>query len=708
MAIDPYDLCPCGSGKKVKFCCADLVGDIEKIHRMIQGDQPRAALRHVEQTLAEHPDRASLLDLRVILELSLEDLEAARATVQRFVTTHPHSPTARAGQAILLANTEGGRAAIVPLQQAIELLDRDMPQRVLEAIGSVGHALLLQGHVLAAQAHLWMYAAIAPKDDTRAFELLARLNQVGDLPLLLRDQLKLRDAPAGAAWKDDADRAKRMAVQGRWRQATQAIDALGQKHGAEPMLVYNRAVVGGWLAEERALVAGLHAFAQLDVSLDDAVEAEAIAQLLDHDLVDKTFDTVRQTYAIADLDQLAERLAADPRLENYEVDPASIPENAQRPRHSFLLMDRPTPESGASIERADVPRVSGFISIYGRRTDQPERLEVIIDRDESFDAICGVLQEVAGELLGEVLEEKVIGHISATERALSWRWHFPADTPLERRRTMLADERKEAIVSRWPEVPRPALSGKSPREASSDSQMRTALMAAVLILEQGSHNYAQGDAITQLRKELGLPQPEPIDPATVDGARLPLVRIPRLSLEGVSDETLVQLYRRAAVAAASSALVHLAKEIIRRPSVNEHIPHEEAYRLLATLERDPAKVLQWIDEARQKAAAEGRSTANWDIAELELYITEGNAEEARRVLADIDRNHMNDPDVAAAVYRLLYAAGLIPPEGLSPGAAMHDLPTEAVANPPAEPESGRIWTPGADQGTGKKQAIWTP
>ena len=50
---------------------------------MIEGDQPRAALRHVEQTLAKHPGRASLLDLKAALELSLDEIDAARADVVR-------------------------------------------------------------------------------------------------------------------------------------------------------------------------------------------------------------------------------------------------------------------------------------------------------------------------------------------------------------------------------------------------------------------------------------------------------------------------------------------------------------------------------------------------------------------------------------------------------------------------------------------------
>src|SRR3990172_4643106 len=81
MAVDPYAPCPCGSGKKFKFCCSDLVGEIEKIHRMIEGDQPRAALRHAEQTLVKHPRRASLLDLKATLELTLGEIDAARVTI---------------------------------------------------------------------------------------------------------------------------------------------------------------------------------------------------------------------------------------------------------------------------------------------------------------------------------------------------------------------------------------------------------------------------------------------------------------------------------------------------------------------------------------------------------------------------------------------------------------------------------------------------
>ena len=55
MALNPYSPCPCGSGKKLKFCCGDLATEIEKIYQMIQGDQPRGALKHAEQLLEKKP-----------------------------------------------------------------------------------------------------------------------------------------------------------------------------------------------------------------------------------------------------------------------------------------------------------------------------------------------------------------------------------------------------------------------------------------------------------------------------------------------------------------------------------------------------------------------------------------------------------------------------------------------------------------------------
>jgi hypothetical protein len=706
MAVDPYALCPCGSGKKLKFCCSDLVGEIEKIHRMIEGEQPRAALRHVEQTLARFPGRASLLDLKASLELSLEETDAARKTVEEFVKAHPESPTAHACESLLLAETGSAREAARSLQRALSYVERDMPLRVYEAMGAVGGALLEAGHVLAAQAHLWLHAALAPKEDTRSREVLAALHHYSGLPLLLRDQVSLRPVPDGTPWKAEADQAARLANNGKWQQAVAIIDRLGGQYGADPTLVYNRALLGGWLADDRALVAGLHAYAQMDVPLDDAVEAEAIAQLLDSDLKEAALDSVVQAYAITNIDTLVERLLSDKRVQAFEMDPDVFAKSDQpRPRHTYVLLDRPMPDTGVDLKRGDAPRMAGILAIYGRQTDRAERIEVTVDKGPSFDATIGSLKEIAGDAIGEMLEERVVGSVSPTDQALNWRWQLPRDTPTDVRRRLMDEERRFAILERWPELANPAFGGKSAREVATDPNMRVPLLAAILILEQGSNSDRDAETITELRNNLGLPQPEPLPPSSQPALTLPLARIARLKIEDVSDDDLVTLYHRAVMAGAGAAMAILAREAVRRPTLAQRIPPSDAYRRLVAGERDPDRAIALIAEARAHSKSVGESTAPWDLAELELHITSGNPEQAKTALTRIEAEHRDNPDVAAALYRLLYETGVIP-EATHTHGPMHEAAPAAAGAVP-EP-AGRIWTPDSERPTGGKSALWTP
>lgn len=711
MPVDPYAICPCGSGKKLKFCCSDLVGEIEKIHRMIEGEQPRAALRHVDQTLASHPGRASLLDLKATLELSLDELDAARETITKFVATNADSPTAHACQALLSAELHESRPAIESLQKALALVDREMPLRVYEALGAVGGALLESGHILAAQAHLWLHAALAPKEDARAREVLAALNHYSGLPLLLRDQLRFKPWPQDAPWKAEAEKATRLADHGKWQQAVAALDRLGAKYGADPALVFNRALLSGWLADDQTLVAGLHAYAQMAVPLDDAVEAEAIAQLLDPEQKDARIDSVIQSYAINDLDALVAKLISDNRVQSFDMDPELFAQRDQpRPRHTYILLDRPMPETGVGILRDVVPRLAGVLAIYGRQTDRAERLELTLDKGPAFEAATASLKEIGGDALGEVAEEKVIGTVSRTETELNWRWHPPRDTPRDVRRRLIEEERRAAIVERWPALSRPALQNKSASEAAAVPELRIPLLASVLILEQGGNTDRDKESIAELRQQLGLPQPETIEPGDASISGLPLARVPRLNMSAVSDDDLALLYRRAIVVGAQAALVQLAREAVRRPSVADRIPPADAYQRLIAAEHDPEQARGVIQEARSYSRSAGLSTAPWDLAELELHITSGNVEEAKDLLARIEREHRDDPQVAAALYQLLYETGVIPDEAVM--AARHQAHQQnvpAMAGAAAAEPAGRIWTPGSDRPAGGgKSALWTP
>lgn len=60
MAVDSYSLCPGGRGKKIRFCCPDLIKELEQIDKMLEGEQFAAGLAFVETLEKQHPDCACL------------------------------------------------------------------------------------------------------------------------------------------------------------------------------------------------------------------------------------------------------------------------------------------------------------------------------------------------------------------------------------------------------------------------------------------------------------------------------------------------------------------------------------------------------------------------------------------------------------------------------------------------------------------------
>jgi hypothetical protein len=81
MAIDTYAPCPGGTGKKIKFCCADLVGDLEQLDRLVEGDQISAALDQVRRLADKHPGRPCLMATRTKLELGSKQFAEAAVSI---------------------------------------------------------------------------------------------------------------------------------------------------------------------------------------------------------------------------------------------------------------------------------------------------------------------------------------------------------------------------------------------------------------------------------------------------------------------------------------------------------------------------------------------------------------------------------------------------------------------------------------------------
>ena len=241
MTIDPYSPCPGGTGKKIKFCCSDLVHELDKLQRMIDGDQRVAGLDYVTKLDAKYPGRACLLSARATLEAMLGNREQSEATLATFREKHPENPIALAELAVLQATGEKPTDAIGSLQRALELCGNELPQPLYDAFEAVAKSLAEAGHVVPALSLLWFQVNLSRGEDKQVLQLWASLDGDPGVPLLLKNQFELVPAPAGAPWRYEFDIALQRAMQGQWQIAADKFSALAPIAGQSPELWRNLA-----------------------------------------------------------------------------------------------------------------------------------------------------------------------------------------------------------------------------------------------------------------------------------------------------------------------------------------------------------------------------------------------------------------------------------------------------------------------------------
>jgi len=713
MPFDRYMPCPCGTGKKVKFCCEDLLSDLEAIQNMLEGEQRLACLEYIDKLLETHPDRACLLAIKTLLHSEMEQNEALEKTLQHFEAKHPENPLAAAERAIQLAEAGNAKQAVLKLQQALATVVEQMPIRVYEAIGILGRALLAEGNVLAARAHLLLQASIGGSEDPRAMSLLAPLIRSPEVPLLLRDEQPLIEAEEESP---EVQEAVELASKGRWLEGADRLAALAQQQSTAAV-VGNLAILQSWLAQVEQAATNWKKYAALDsLDPDQAIEAEAIGQLIDPEAEFTTVALVCHTLEMEDIDPLLALFSANPQMEILgDTQAGPLQEEGQPPpRLVFLLLDREMPASGKGLTLEALPRVLGQGYLFGRETDRSARLEFVLYQDEQSAPTLELLKKIAEGGLQNVGQEQVLSEVPDIERKMAMQTRVPPDTPVEDRERLAAEKQKWAIFHIWPELPQPALDGKTPRAVAKKEKGNRSLQAAILVLETSHATAGEIIDFNRLREELQLPLPQPISPEGINPDRLPMVRMDRVIVDEMSDAWLLHAYRRAAMVAATSVLARLAPEVIKRESLSGQVDKAEACGLLAGGASTSEQAIEWLTRAREWAANEKESPARWLLAELDLRLRRGEATEAQQLLGEIQTHHIREPGIAQALFELLARYGIVDPRAANPAnmpPAAAPQPgdfTETAPSTTAESEQ-KIWTPeGSPSGEQKKSTIWTP
>jgi hypothetical protein len=706
MAIDVYSPCPGGTGKKLKFCCPNLLGDLEKVERMLDAEQYQDCLNHVQSLLGETPDRACLLAAQSLVLRLTEQWDAAAQAAAGFIGKHPDNPLAWGEMSITTARDQGGRAAMQPLQRALAVSSDRIELRVYEALGDVAEALVADDEPMAAMALLSVQRRLNP-DDPNPADLLVELAAAPAIPLLAKSERQLPAAPADAPWKARYQEALQPSARGCWSVAAGQLTELIRQVGDQPVLWRALATLRAWLADTEGCAEALRKYASMDVPLEDAVEAQALALLLTENPLGDALDILSVTFTINDAEQLPAAFSPSRQVSPAKTDPRAFAEGDQPPPKSvYFLCDRAALEHGVEPTLENVPRTYCQALLFGRETDREARLELRGLRASALEEVKKLLHSVAGNLLGEPVEQKVLEKTSTTQELLLPNLRFPEGTSLEQLRRLADQQQAEALLNRWVQLPLGLLDGKTPQEAAGSETYRVRILGAIMLMASWFDARPESIDLNPLREKLGLPSLGTIDPQAANLRLLPLVRVARVEVARLDDEQLIELFHMATDYNVWPAVKRLSEAVFQRPSLAGKNEQVEASVMLARAEGPSDRGIDYLEQGRKMAKSQKRSCAAWDMLELSYRFARAEGQQLVKLINHIQSQHLNEAGVADALVRFMVQTGMIRPDGAVPTGPPGAAPEPAAGISDA-PEPGKLWTP-ESQRPAEKQKIWTP
>lgn len=705
MPYDPYDACPCGSGKKFKFCCHKVGDDIDKINGYISNHQMQAAMQSVDRVLKSRPKEAWPHVTKASLLMKEGEFDATVELLRGYLEHDANHPYATSLFAFASFAEHGYEASRPAIYRAFRLGAADFPSSVGTLAIGVANEMFNRGAYLAGRQFLAF--ALRVSEGQRRMEVFEELREYDSdrqVPYPLRSVHALDaytppedlEETARQEMTKDAQRAWQSVHYGCFGLAAKYYAKLTEHDGENAQLWHNLGLCYAWDGQEESASEALHKAAELCDDYDTAVEWETVAQLLDGNRPESRTKVKGALVDVQSLSQVVSLLEEHPRF--------IVLRPGASARAGLLVLDRELPaDAHDSLET--LPRILGQVRVLSsEEDDDKQQILVAATEGESFDRSMELFREAAGENI--VKEEDPGDHGVAPEpkdfEFLQYPYYTPDSVPRERQRGIRRDYLAEG-VKQWPTRSMAALGDKSPRQAAEAGE-KVKAAAAVFVLDalcQVNRHPVDVDAtFSAVGVEAPSTQPVVDDSAL---ATMSAMRMHRLPIADLSDEQLVLVLNRSELIRHSVFTERALTEALDREGCHEQVsPIDICLTLgdLAFSRGDRQQALEWVQRA-MKSASEGDDSFE-KILDLELhqltYLAEAPDEPAfgEQVRHILDYYGMKVPEIREYVRQVMTMHGVD---------ASKYMPTAGN-----EPDPGKLWTPGAQEeaAKGEEKKLWLP
>ncbi len=719
MALEPYDPCPCGNGKKFKFCCQPIIEELAAVERLIDEKQPRQALLAAEKLEPQHSTNPLLLRNKIMALLMLERNEEAHVLIHKCQAANPEDPYGYYFDIrwhLTFTNWEGTRPLV---EKHLFFIAQKNPGLACQLSMDLVDELLNIGCYMAVWRYLFNTLLWARSEETAryAMSIFHELNKSNDIPLPFRNLYQLRSLPENQPNQAEFAEALQLSMMCHWNQAAQLFEALSEKDPHQPVLSYNAGVCYSW-SGDLAAAAELLGRAGDDLpDFESAVELETLAQLHDQQLPEELIPLRAYRYRVHSVSRLLSNLDREPRLLRQPIPPRRA--DADRsPAAVYVVLDRPR-EAGNAADLSSLPVSIGTLLILDEVRDPPAPGELDLrslsasftDEDHEL-----VLRAAADQIDVEPavgwgrLESE--GGIPADVAGLNFNVVAPEGMRRSDVMKLVAAHARHVVYEQWTRLPLQALDGLTPAEAARDPELHLPVCAAVNVLACATEQANYSLNVDDLRRHLELPPVQRLVCQSVEELkRLNIQDSLRLSFEEVPAEVLSDAFPMLASTRAIHPLRRLLSAVYDRGVSISGFDTAAICRMacslaIRVLDLENAQI--WCDRGREaslKAGADLMTRADWDLNSLEIAALADNAEKLFEILRRCARDYfLKIPEAKQQVLQLVRLEQLDNPQVLAilngadlltVGAGVGDSglwTPESVTT--AAATAGKLWVPG--------------
>lgn len=734
MALTPYSLCPGGTGKKLKFCSPGHLEELEKIYKLLEGEQFLACLNYIQSLLEKDSGvcRACLLALKCqVLEEVPDRQEELLAAAKQFYAEFPESPVAVA---------EAMRAMIIEANTAIqEEIDRRELRRefnaalvddalarqreqliqwnaMMERAVNLGPLLFqtvekipllieiqLNAGLTQAAAEWTHFLLMSEQFRQAGQQFLNRIVTDHELPLFVRTLLPMRIAPEGLPWSEKFNALVTDLRQFHWTAGEEGMKALAAEFPElekRPEYLANLALLEEWKCDIPAARRLWEKFLETDADFFEKLEVQTRIFGTRAIPLDDAVDVYHLDYALTETDAVKDALLADPCVRMISQD--LPPSEAGVAIGMYSILDAEKMRSAEELDAPDfsvedLPMAIATVILWARQTDREPRLEIMNILNP--DAVREHVQQRLGLWLAGEPKVDVERHASATFDSFSREIDFPRDTGRERGGEVLEAYYRDLLLNRWVHFPLGVLGRKSVLAAAGEPANRLKVEAVLQIIRSVLEPRGQiDDMLAALREKLSLPELPEVAPEEV-GMLHPMFYY-LVDVRKIPADDLPRFFQRCQMMGVVDKAVMTARFIIEDKA---NLPESLWFQAVTFLLRagDPLSDLHTLaDEARAFCERQGIKHSMIDLMEMEIYMKEGNQPQFVKILNHLQAEHQDDPEVIRTLMYLQQSAR----------AAAERMGMGMQPEPESAPGGSGLWTPdgGGNESTGGASKLWVP